>query len=174
MMIEAPHTGDVVKRTGVDLASVTSCSRVLSHKTGTTGINNIMHAAGGYQGTANYGIGSSSAAAQQIDVNTLRGNTAQDAMSGGTSSSSGLGFGDSSSPYGGSNTAEMTKQYLTINQQDGKLETQNNASGTTIHYGGVSVEVKVPHGAQVTPQELSKAIKAELKSLPISVKVAST
>jgi len=174
MMIEAPHTGDVVKRTGVDLASVTSCSRVLSHKTGTTGINNIMHAAGGYQGTANYGIGSSSAAAQQIDVNTLRGNTAQDAMSGGTSSSSGLGFGDSSSPYSGSTTAEMTKQYLTINSQNGTLETRNNASGTIINYGGVSVEVKVPHGAQVTPQELSKAIKAELKSLPISVKVAST
>jgi cell wall-associated NlpC family hydrolase len=171
MMIEAPRTGDVVKRIGVNLKTVTSCSRVLNHKTGTTGISNIMNAAGGYKGTGNYGIESM---ASQVTVSELRGNTANEAMSGGTSPTSGLGFGDSSSPYGSSNTFEMTKQYLTINQQDGKLETRNNASGTTINYGGVTVKVDVPHGAQVTAQDLSKAIKAELKSLPISSKVATT
>jgi hypothetical protein len=110
----------------------------------------------------------------QISTNDLRGNTAQDAMSGGTSTSSGLGFGDSSSPYSGSTTDGMTKQYLTINPQNGTLESSNNTSGNIFNYGGVTVKVDVPHGAQVTPQELSKAIKAELKSLPISVKVAST
>ena len=172
MMIESPHTGDVVKRTGVNLKTVTSCSRVLSHKTGTTGINNIMHAAGGYQGGGGYGIES---AAAQVSVNQLRGNTASDAMSGGTSSSSGLGFGDSSSPYSGSDTSSaITKQYLTINSQNGTLETRNNASGTVINYGGVTVKVDVPHGAQVNAQDLSKAIKAELKSLPVSVRVANT
>ena len=174
MMIEAPHTGDVVKRTGVDLNSVTSCSRVLNHKTGTTGINNIMHAAGGYQGVANYGLGATDALKSQASVNYLRGSSASEAMSGGTSSSSGLGFGDSSSPYSGSSTSGMTKQYLTINPQSGRLETSNNASGTVINYGGVTVKVDVPHGAQVTAQDLSKAIKAELKSLPVSVRVAST
>jgi hypothetical protein len=68
----------------------------------------------------------------------------------------------------------MAQSYLSFNRNTGMLESGNNASGNVFNYGGVSVEVKVPHGAQITPQELSKAIKAELKSLPISVRVAST
>ena len=111
---------------------------------------------------------------QQVSVNALRGNSATEAMSGGTSSSSGLGLGDNSSPYSGSDTSTgMTKQYLTINQQNGTLESRNNTSGTVVNYGGVTVEVKVPNGTQLTAQDVSKAIKAELKSLPISVKVAT-
>jgi len=172
MMIEAPRTGDVVKRTGVDLGSVTTCSRVLSGKTGTTGINNIMQAAGGYQASGNYGIGVGSDVVNQITINELRGSSPKEAMSGGTSSSSGLGFGDSTSPYGGSNSSNINKQYLTINTQSGKLESSSDSSGTIINYGGVTVEVNVPKGTQFSPQELSRAIKEELKTLPISVRVA--
>jgi cell wall-associated NlpC family hydrolase len=172
MMIEAPSTGDVVKRTGVNLSSVTSCSRVLNNKTGTTGINNILHAAGGYSAGGNYGIGSGSEPSQQLSINDLRGSSPKEAMSGGTASSSGLGLGDSSSPYGSYSSSSVNKQYLTINQQSGKLESNDNSSGTVINYGGVTVEVNVPKGASLSPQELSKAIKEELKTLPISVKVA--
>lgn len=170
LMIEAPHTGDVVKRTGVNLRSVTSCSRVLSHKTGTTGINNIMHAASGYKGTGNYGL---EAAASQVTVNELRGSTPKDAMSGGNASSSGLGFGDNTGAQGSSSSFGSHQKYMFINSKTGTLEHTSGSAQNVINYGGVTVEVKVPHGAQATAKDIAKAVKDELKSLSINNKVAT-
>lgn len=171
MMIEAPHTGDVVKRTGVNLKSVTTCSRILGKATGTHSVNNIMHAASGYKGSGNYGVESM---ASQVSVSALRGNTPQDAMSGGSSSSSGLGLGESTSVYSGSSNGHSSAQkYMFINPKTGTLETTQNANQTVFNYGGVTVEVKVPHGAQVTAKDVAKAVKDELKSLNISAKVAT-
>jgi cell wall-associated NlpC family hydrolase len=172
LMIEAPHTGDVVKRTGVDLKSVTSCSRVLDGKTGTASLKNLLHIAGGYKGDGGFVGGFPG---MQMSINELRGNTPQDAMSGGTSSSSGLGLGESSSMYHSASSTAMNlgSKYAFINPKTGTLDTSNSAGGTVVNYGGVTVEVKVPNGAQINAQELSKAIKNELKSLPISVKVAT-
>jgi hypothetical protein len=170
MMIEAPHTGDVVKRTGVNLKSVTSCSRILGKGTGTQSVSNIMHAASSYKAVGNYGYGN---IASQVSVNELRGNTAQDAMSGGTSSSSGLGFGESTSVYSGTSTSSSSQRYMFINPKTGTLETSNNAGGTVINYGGVTVDVKVPQGTQLTAKDVAKAVKDELKSLNISAKVAT-
>ena len=170
MMIEAPHTGDVVKRTGVNLKSVTSCSRILGKGTGTQSVSNIMHAASSYKAVGNYGYGN---IASQVSVNELRGNTAQDAMSGGTSSSSGLGFGESTSVYSGASASSSSQRYMFINPKTGTLETSNNANGTVINYGGVTVDVKVPQGTQLTAKDVAKAVKDELKSLNISAKVAT-
>ena len=172
LMIEAPHTGDVVKRTGVDLKSVTSCSRVLDGKTGTASLGNLLHIAGGYKGD---GGSVGGLPGMQMSMNELRGSTPQDAMSGGTSYSSGLGLGESSSMYSSASSTAMNlgSKYAFINPKTGTLDTSNSAGGTVVNYGGVTVEVKVPNGAQINAQELSKAIKNELKSLPISVKVAT-
>jgi hypothetical protein len=171
MMIEAPHTGDVVKSTGVNLKTVTSCSRVLGKATGTQSVSNIMHAAGGYKGSSNYGVGNLSS---QVSITELRGNTAKDAMSGGVSSSSGLGLGESTSVYSGSSTGHSSAQkYMFINPKTGTLETAQGANQTVVNYGGVTVKVEVPHGAQVTAKDVAKAVKDELKSLNISAKVAT-
>lgn len=175
MMIEAPHTGDVVKKTGVNLHSVTSATRVINSKTGSHGVGNLLHAASGYQGLGNYGIGG---ATQQVTVSDLRGNTAKDAMSGGTSGSSGLGLGADSPSFEGVSMNRShsggLNNHAFINTKTGTLEVANGANQTVINYGGVTVEVKVPNGAQVTAQELGKAIKAELKNLSIGNKVATS
>ena len=169
--IEAPQTGDVVKRTGVDLRTITSCSRVINSKTGTKDLGNLLNSSSGVQGFGSYGGGAS---ASQVSVNELRGNTPQDAMSGGTSSSSGLGLGQTMSAYAstamGSNNAS---KHIFVNPKTGTLEESATAGGTVINYGGVKVDVQVPHGAQVTAQDIAKAVKAELKSLSISTKVAT-
>jgi len=169
IMIEAPHTGDVVKRTGVDLKTVTSCSRVIDGATGTASLNNLLNVAGGYDNST-----SASSMAAQVSVSALRGNTAQDAMSGGVVSSSGLGLGESTSIYSGASTGHSSSQrYMFINPKTGILETSNNAGGTVINYGGVTVDVKVPQGTQLTAKDVAKAVKDELKSLNISAKVAT-
>ena len=169
--IEAPETGDVVKRTGVDLRTITSCSRVINSKTGTKDLGNLLNSGNGVQGFASYAGG---AQASQVSIMELRGNTPKDAMSGGTSSSSGLGLGQTMSAYAstvmGSNSAP---KHIFVNPKTGTLETSATASGTVINYGGVKVDVQVPHGAQVTAQDIAKAVKAELKSLSISTKVAT-
>ena len=169
--IEAPQTGDVVKRTGVDLRTITSCSRVINSKTGTKDLGNLLNSANGVQGFGSYGGANS---ASQVSVNELRGNTPKDAMSGGTSSSSGLGLGQTMSAYAltamGSNSAP---KHVFVNPKTGTLEASATAGGTVINYGGVKVDVQVPHGAQVTAQDIAKAVKAELKSLSISTKVAT-
>ena len=169
--IEAPQTGDVVKRTGVDLRTITSCSRVINSKTGTKDLGNLLNSASGVQGFGSYGGANS---ASQVSVNELRGNTPKDAMSGGTSSSSGLGLGQTMSAYAltamGSNSAP---KHVFVNPKTGTLEASATAGGTVINYGGVKVDVQVPHGAQVTAQDIAKAVKAELKSLSISTKVAT-
>ena len=169
--IEAPQTGDVVKRTGVDLRTITSCSRVINSKTGTKDLGNLLNSASGVQGFGSYAEG---AQASQVSIMELRGNTPKDAMSGGTSSSSGLGLGQTMSAYAstvmGSNSAP---KHIFVNPKTGTLETSATASGTVINYGGVKVDVQVPHGAQVTAQDIAKAVKAELKSLSISTKVAT-
>ena len=169
--IEAPQTGDVVKRTGVDLRAITSCSRVINSKTGTKDLGNLLNSGNGVQGFGSYAGG---AQASQVSIMELRGNTPKDAMSGGTSSSSGLGLGQTISAYAstvmGSNSAP---KHIFVNPKTGTLETSATASGTVINYGGVKVDVQVPHGAQVTAQDIAKAVKAELKSLSISTKVAT-
>lgn len=169
--IEAPQTGDVVKRTGVDLRAITSCSRVINSKTGTKDLGNLLNSANGVQGFGSYAGG---AQASQVSIMELRGNTPKDAMSGGTSSSSGLGLGQTMSAYAstvmGSNSAP---KHIFVNPKTGTLETSATAGGTVINYGGVKVDVQVPHGAQVTAQDIAKAVKAELKSLSISTKVAT-
>jgi cell wall-associated NlpC family hydrolase len=169
--IEAPQTGDVVKRTGVDLRTITSCSRVINSKTGTKDLGNLLNSANGIQGFGSYAGG---AQAAQVSIMELRGNTPKDAMSGGTSSSSGLGLGQSMSAYAstvmGSNN--MSK-HVFVNPKTGTLEESATAGGTVINYGGVKVDVKVPNGAKVTAQDIAKAVKAELKSLSISTKVAN-
>ena len=171
VMIEAPHTGDTVKRANVDLRTVTSCSRVIGKGTGTTNLANLLSVAGGYNSTSGYSTGS--LVGTQATVNELRGFSSKEAMSGGTSASSGLGLGaDSSSSIYPSSSMNSGNKYSFINTKTGTLETANTA-GTTINYGGVTVEVKVPQGAQVTAQDISKAIKNELKSLSISTKVAT-
>ena len=169
--IEAPQTGDVVKRTGVDLRTITSCSRVINSKTGTKDLGNLLNSANGVQGFGSYAGG---AQASQVSIMELRGNTPKDAMSGGTSSSSGLGLGQTMSAYAstvmGSNNVS---KHIFVNPKTGTLETSATAGGTVINYGGVKVDVQVPHGAQVTAQDIAKAVKAELKSLSISTKVAT-
>ena len=171
IMIEAPHTGDVVKRANVDLRTVTSASRVINGATGTTSLSDLLSVAGGYNASSSYTFGGG--VGVQATVNELRGYSSKEAMSGGTSSSSGLGLGaDTSSSVYPSSAMNPGNKYSFINTKTGTLETSNTA-GTTINYGGVTVEVKVPHGAQVTAKDISKAIKDELKALSISTKVAT-
>jgi hypothetical protein len=191
--IEAPQTGDVVKRTGVDLRTITSCSRVINSKTGTKDLGNLLNSANGVQGFGSYGGANS---ASQVSVNELRGNTPKDAMSGGTSSSSGLGLGaeqidmqahtamrspqtaivnSSGQPIRQLSKEELNARYhaqrLAFKERMAVAHTQSG--DTNIHYGGITVDVKVPSGAQVTAQDIAKAVKAELKSLSISTKVAT-
>ena len=134
-------------------------------------MGNLLNSANGVQGFGSYGGANS---ASQVSVNELRGNTPKDAMSGGTSSSSGLGLGQTMSAYAltamGSNSAP---KHVFVNPKTGTLEASATAGGTVINYGGVKVDVQVPHGAQVTAQDIAKAVKAELKSLSISTKVAT-
>jgi hypothetical protein len=191
--IEAPQTGDVVKRTGVDLRTITSCSRVIKSKTGTKDLGNLLNSSSGVQGFGSYGGG---AIASQVSVNELRGNTPKDAMSGGTASSSGLGLGANNIDVqahaamrgpqtdivdaSGHPIRQMSKEELNARYKKQLLafrermsEANMKAGDTNIHYGGIKVDVKVPNGANVTAKDVAKAVKDELKSLSISSKVAS-
>jgi cell wall-associated NlpC family hydrolase len=188
--IEAPQTGDVVKRTGVDLRAITSCSRVINSKTGTKDLGNLLNSSNGLQGFGNYVGGA------QVSINELRGNTPKDAMSGGTSSSSGLGLGAEQIDVqahtamrssqnaivnaSGQPIRQLSKEELNARYQAQRLAFKERmavahmqSGDTNINYGGITVDVKVPSGTQVTAQDIAKAVKAELKSLSISTKVAA-
>lgn len=179
-MVESPHTGDVIKTTSVNLNGVAAVRRVINGATGTA-INGNLLKRGGHRSATTMagnlsgllqGMVGNSFSGGSLSKNDLLGYDANQAMSGGVSVGGG-GIGQGAS-LPNSHAASMAQSYLSFNRNTGMLESGNNASGNVFNYGGVSVEVKVPHGAQITPQELSKAIKAELKSLPISVRVAST
>jgi hypothetical protein len=179
-MVEAPHTGDVIKTTSINLNRVSAVRRVINGATGTA-INGNLLRRGGHRSVTTMagnlsgllqGMVGNTFSGGSLSLNDLVGYDPKQAMSGGVSSGGGgLGQGaDLPSPH----TSAMAQSYLSLNNKTGMLESSNNTSGNIFNYGGITVEVKVPHGAQITPKELSKAIKAELKSLPISVKVAST
>ena len=179
-MVESPRTGDVVKTTSVNLNGVAAVRRVINGATGTA-INGNLLKRGGHRSVTTMagnlsgllqGMTGTSFSGGSLNMHDLLGYDASQAMSGGVSSGGG-GLGQGADSLN-SHTSAMAQSYLSLNNKTGMLESSNNTSGNIFNYGGVTVEVKVPHGAQVTPQELSKAIKAELKSLPISVKVAST
>ena len=67
----------------------------------------------------------------------------------------------------------MAKTYLSINHKTGTLEA-SVANGTTINYGGVTITVPVPQGAQMDEQKLASLIKKEFVSIGINAKVANS
>ena len=170
LMIQAPRTGDVVKKSAVNLKTVTSCSRVLSGKTGTASVGNILNSAGGYKGSSNYGVEGFSA---QVETTDLRGNTPQDAMSGGVSSSSGLGLGgEASSIYTPTSSTNDSHRYMFINSKTGILEASAGGQ-SVINYGGVTIPINIPQGAKIDEKELSKLIANQIKNIGINVRMAT-
>ena len=173
-VIQAPHTGASVQKTGVDLGSVLACRRVINSVTGTTANTNLLTgAAAGTPGTysdiftgSNEGGGGSfaSAIAGLLNAGPGAGTTA---VQGG----SGLGLGSSSGNTYGSNT--MAKSYLSFNSKTGILEGSATSSSPTINYGGVTIPITVPQGSTIDAKELASMIKTQLTSIGIHAKVAT-
>lgn len=180
MMIQAPQTGGHVERVAVNLDGVTTCSRVVNGATGTSALNNLLDVAGGnvlspdgsgagVTGPLNTG-NTLSGGRNLFASGDLVGYSPEVAMSGGAVSGSGLGMGSSNSSYQSSNTNHMAQQYLYINSKTGALETQSNAQGSVINYGGVTITVDTK-GANLTAKEIGKAVKEELRNIGINAKV---
>ena len=181
MMIQAPHTGGHVERVAVNLAGVTSASRVISGKTGTAQSGNLLKIHGSHassiSGTLNQIVSSiggntmsGSLSAGLASMGDLKGYTPGDAMSGGSVGGSGLGLG--SSTGGDGSSSSMAQAYLSINSKTGILEHVPSRGQSVINYGGVVIHVDTK-GAPIAAKDISKAIKDELKSLSINVKVAT-
>ena len=179
-MIQAPHTGATIGVTGVNLRSVSAVRRVLNGKTGTAINKNLMHMArnnltaqtpsvdmgglfSGLVGTTLPGA----------DMNSLTGYDPGAAMAGNSSSGSGIGQG-ADTGYSSYSSTNMAQTYLSMNTQTGTLVHNAASGGTTIHYGGVTVPINLPQGAQIDEQKLATILKKELSSLHINGKVASS
>jgi len=183
-VIQAPQTGETIGTTGVDLRTVSAARRVLSGKTGTAINGNILHVpnrsvtsmAGNASGLFAGLVGSrvSTGVNGSIDMNSLLGYDASSAMSGGTTSGSGLGQGATDGSYAYS-SPNMAQSYLSMNSKTGILEAaSHNSGGTTINYGGVTIPITLPQGSQVDAKELAALVKKELVSININAKVASS
>jgi hypothetical protein len=178
MMIQAPQTGGNVERVAVNLDGVTSCARVLDGVTGTSARGNLLGGDSSKNGSVAKGVGGVNSNTPSAGVNLFAnsntvGFSPDAAMSGGSVSGSGLGFGSSSSNFYGGSTGNMAQQYLSINSKTGSLEVSNGSStANVINYGGVVIQVDTK-GANVTPKEIGKAIKEELRTLGINTQVVN-
>jgi cell wall-associated NlpC family hydrolase len=175
-MIQAPHTGAVISTSSVNLTSVSAVRRVLNGKTGTAlnknllknHGNNLLAQSPGAQATGLFSglVGSSVPAG--VDMNSIMGYDPATAMSGGSTGGSGMGQGNDSSYFSSSST-NMAQTYLSMNSQTGTLvHNAPSNGGTTIHYGGVTVPINLPQGAQIDEQKLATILKKELISLNIN------
>ena len=178
MIIQAPHTGGHVERVAVDLNSVTSACRVINGSTGTTALNNVLSVPGssGLNGgtSLNNVINSLFASNPTVgSISDTMGLSPEAAMSGGTTSGSGMGLGSNSPVYGqSSNGVTSIGSYTFVNPKTGTLDVANTSSQAVTNYGGVTVNVNVP-GANISAQDVAKAVKSELKSLNIKTGVAT-
>jgi cell wall-associated NlpC family hydrolase len=178
IMIHAPRTGGNVERVGVNLESVTSCSRVINGNTGTSSLPNLNDPQSSENNTG--GVDGKGVSANTLGTGNnlfaagdLVGYSPEAAMSGNAVSGSGLGQGASTGSAYGSNTNSSAQQYLFINQKTGQLETHSSsANPNVINYGGVTITVDTK-GAQVSAKEIGKAVKEELNKIGISSKVVS-
>ena len=179
-LIQAPHTGGAVSTASVDLSTVSACRRLVSGATGTAINGNITKAktsVTSMSGSLSAILSGMAATTGQIgtqstNMNELMGYDASQAMSGGMSSSSGLGQGADSGLTFYPSTS-MAKSYLSINSRTGTLEA-SSSNGTTINYGGVTITVPVPQGTQLDEQKLASLIKKEMTSIGINAKVANS
>lgn len=179
-MIEAPHTGDVIKTTSVNLNGVSAVRRVINGATGTS-INGNLLKKGGHRSVTTMagnlsgllqGMVGNSFSGGSINMNDLLGYDPNQAMSGGVSASgSGLGQGsEKSTSYA---SGAMANSYLYFNSKTGTLETSAPNSGVSHNYGGVTINVPVPQGQPFDEQKLATLIKKELLSINITSKVAT-
>jgi cell wall-associated NlpC family hydrolase len=188
-LIQAPQTGQVISTATVNLKSVSAARRVLGKATGTSLNKNVLHmphrsvtslpggsagvgsGAGFLSGLVGHSIGSGTSGG--IDMNSLLGYDPNSAMSGGAVSGSGLGQGAEGS-YSSYPSTNMAQSYLSMNSRTGILEASSPSSGTTVHYGGVTIPITLPQGSQIDAKELASMIKKELVSININAKVATT
>lgn len=180
-LIQAPHTGGVVSTANVSLNTVSACRRLVSGATGTAingnitkgGKQSVTSMAGNLSGLlSGMSANTLQVGTQNVNMNDLMGYTPSQAMGGGTSSPSGLGQGATNGETSYQSSA-MAKTYLSINHKTGTLEA-SVANGTTINYGGVTITVPVPQGAQMDEQKLASLIKKEFVSIGINAKVANS
>jgi cell wall-associated NlpC family hydrolase len=180
-LIQAPHTGGVVSTASVSLNTVSACRRLVSGATGTAingnitkgGKQSVTSMAGNLSGLlSGMSANTLQVGTQNANMNDLMGYTPSQAMGGGTSSPSGIGQGATNGETSYQSSA-MAKTYLSINHKTGTLEA-SVANGTTINYGGVTITVPVPQGAQMDEQKLASLIKKEFVSIGINAKVANS
>ena len=178
-MVEAPHTGDVIKTTSVNLKNVAAVRRVINGATGTAingnllkgGHRSVTTMAGNLSGLLR-GITGTKFSGGSLNMNDLLGYDPSQAMSGGVSSTgSGLGQGaDISTSHA---AATMAQSYLYFNSKTGTLETSAPSNGINHNYGGVTINIPVPQGQPFDEQKLATLIKKELLSINIHSKVAT-
>jgi cell wall-associated NlpC family hydrolase len=178
-MVEAPHTGDVIKTTSVSLNKVSAVRRVINGATGTA-INGNLLRRGGHRSVTTMagnlsgllqGMVGNTFSGGSVSLNDLVGYDPKQAMSGGVSSGGGgLGQGADLSD---SHTAAMAQSYLSFNSKTGTLEASAPNGGISHNYGGVTINIPVPHGQQLDEKKLASLIKKELTSINIHTKVAT-
>jgi cell wall-associated NlpC family hydrolase len=177
-MVEAPHTGDVIKTTSINLKSVSAARRVINGATGTAINSNLLKGhrspttmAGNLSGLLK-GMTGTTFSGGSLNMNDLLGYDPNQAMTGGVSSGGGgLGLGSDSSSS--STAANMAQSYLYFNAKTGILESSAPGSGISHNYGGVTINIPVPHGQQLDEKKLATLIKKELLSINIQSKVAT-
>jgi hypothetical protein len=178
-MVEAPHTGDVIKTTSINLNRVSAVRRVINGATGTA-INGNLLRRGGHRSVTTMagnlsgllqGMVGNTFSGGSLNLNDLVGYDPKQAMSGGVSSGGGgLGQGaDLSTSY----TSAMAQSYLSFNSKTGTLEASAPNGGISHNYGGVTINVPVPQGQQIDEKKLASLIKKELISINIHSKVAT-
>ena len=178
-MVEAPHTGDVIKTTSVNLKNVAAVRRVINGATGTAingnllkgGHRSVTTMAGNLNGLLK-GMTGTTFSGGSLNMSDLLGYDANQSMNGGVSSGGGgLGQGaDMGSPHA---AATMAQSYLYFNTKTGTLETSAPSSGVNHNYGGVTINVPVPQGQTFDEQKLATLIKKELLSINIHSRVAT-
>jgi len=177
-MVEAPHTGDVIKTTSVNLKNVSAARRVINGATGTAINSNLLKGhrspttmAGNLSGLLK-GMTGTTFSGGSISMNDLLGYDANQAMSGGVSSGGG-GLGQGADMPTAHSAATMAQSYLYFNSKTGTLETSAPSNGINHNYGGVTINVPVPQGQQLDEKKLATLIKKELLSISIQSKVAT-